>query len=519
VQTDNAKITYAQNGVVRYTHTIAAGLHLWLDSAFNTIGGKARNLTFSGSGWKGDTGVPGTDGADGINGADGSTFYSWVAYADTIDGTVNFTTGNPGGRAYQGVANNKTTATESTNPTDYAWTPYTGPATFGLVSTGTCYDGPNYALKSPAGSSAWDSSVYSDESFTGGCNVSFTAGQTNAFCGMGINADPTTDGNYTSIDGMFLLDAAGVAFIYEGGTSVLAVGSYTTSTVFQIRYDGKFVYYSMDGVVKRSAPVTPGFKFFLDSSFATPGARINNISWGAAGPAGDNGADAISVSAAPDSITIQCDFAGNPKGGQLPVTSQLKAIVGTTDRTSAATYAVAATSNCSASVSTGGLITVSSISADAASVDVTISYAGVSVTKRITLSKAYDGAAGTSGSTPGVMSGNGGAWGDSGSTFRVAVGPGGTIAARASFVTVGVNTNSGTWGARIQYQADGTSTWTTIATDEESWAAGDAAHVGANGSIAGPSTLTVYTFKLQTYETATPTATIKSFAVTASWSP
>lgn len=61
---------------------------------------------------KGDQGVAGDRGADGV------TYYTWIKYADT---PTTGMTDNPTGKAYVGIAHNKTTATESTNYGDYQW--------------------------------------------------------------------------------------------------------------------------------------------------------------------------------------------------------------------------------------------------------------------------------------------------------------------------------------------------------------------------------------------------------------
>ena len=58
-------------------------------------------------------------GANGVNGADGKTYYTWVKYADTATG--GGLSDNPTGKKYIGLAYNKTTPTESTNPSDYQW--------------------------------------------------------------------------------------------------------------------------------------------------------------------------------------------------------------------------------------------------------------------------------------------------------------------------------------------------------------------------------------------------------------
>ena len=62
---------------------------------------------------KGDQGVPGTPGEDG------KTYYTWIKYADNINGSG--ISNDPTGKTYIGFAYNKTTQTESNVPTDYTW--------------------------------------------------------------------------------------------------------------------------------------------------------------------------------------------------------------------------------------------------------------------------------------------------------------------------------------------------------------------------------------------------------------
>lgn len=67
---------------------------------------------------QGPQGIQGVQGIQGPTGADGVTYYTWVKYADSpTTGMSDF----PDGKAYLGVAYNKTTATESVNYADYAW--------------------------------------------------------------------------------------------------------------------------------------------------------------------------------------------------------------------------------------------------------------------------------------------------------------------------------------------------------------------------------------------------------------
>lgn len=65
-------------------------------------------------------GAPGPQGVPGPAGPNGQTSYVHFAYADSSDGSANFTTGDPGGRFYVGVYVDFTPA-DSTNPAAYAW--------------------------------------------------------------------------------------------------------------------------------------------------------------------------------------------------------------------------------------------------------------------------------------------------------------------------------------------------------------------------------------------------------------
>lgn len=57
---------------------------------------------------------------------DGQPSFMWVAYADSADGTANFTTDEPGARKYIGIAYNRALPEESTIPSDYAWSRFRG---------------------------------------------------------------------------------------------------------------------------------------------------------------------------------------------------------------------------------------------------------------------------------------------------------------------------------------------------------------------------------------------------------
>ena len=76
----------------------------------------ASNTAYTWALFKGPEGGQGIQGPKGDN---GQTTYTWVKYADEEDGTGISDT--PSGKMYIGLAFNKTTQTESNNPSDYTW--------------------------------------------------------------------------------------------------------------------------------------------------------------------------------------------------------------------------------------------------------------------------------------------------------------------------------------------------------------------------------------------------------------
>lgn len=74
--------------------------------------------------------IKGKDGIPGTPGKNGKTLYTWIKYATSATG-ANMSD-DPTGKEYIGIAYNKTTATESTNPSDYAWSLIQGEAGIGV---------------------------------------------------------------------------------------------------------------------------------------------------------------------------------------------------------------------------------------------------------------------------------------------------------------------------------------------------------------------------------------------------
>ena len=130
--------------------------------------------------------------------------------------------------------------------------------------------------------------IFSSEGISGPCYVSFKASQLSSAIMIGLNSDPSTGINYTNLDYAWyaswdLPSPNTPAFIYENGTGITPSSNiYSTSTVFEIIYDGSNVNYYMDGVLKRSVARASTLPLYLDSSFYTVngGGAINSLSFG-----------------------------------------------------------------------------------------------------------------------------------------------------------------------------------------------------------------------------------------------
>ena len=154
-------------------------------------------------GEKGEPGNEGPQGVPGDPGADGITLYTWIRYAEDANGTG--ISNSPDGKSYIGLAYNKTTASESNNPSNYTWSKITGkdgvagPAgedgktlytwikyadTMPSSSSSTIYDIPNentkyigIAVNKDTASESTDAMVYTWSLFRGADGTNGTDGK------------------------------------------------------------------------------------------------------------------------------------------------------------------------------------------------------------------------------------------------------------------------------------------------------------------------------------------------------
>jgi hypothetical protein len=97
---------------------------------------------------------------------------------------------------------------------------------------------------------------------------------------IALNSDPATGINYTNLDYAWYADANGIPQVYENGSQIAGYGTYTTSTLFEIIYDGININYYMDGILKRSVARSSTNPLYLDSSFYSNSSAVNSLSFG-----------------------------------------------------------------------------------------------------------------------------------------------------------------------------------------------------------------------------------------------
>ena len=133
----------------------------------------------------------------------------------------------------------------------YNWTPYvpvTTPATItwnylgaSVAATGTT-PGP-YTITHSAAPSTWTQSAYSTES---GTNVfaQATPSQTNTYIMFGLTRTPGA--SYTAIEYAIFFVNDGTIQLYESGSNIGTFGTYSTTTIGRVTYDGSYIRYYAD---------------------------------------------------------------------------------------------------------------------------------------------------------------------------------------------------------------------------------------------------------------------------------
>ena len=175
-------------------------------------------------------------------------------------------------------------------------------AVVSLVNAGGMSITGNTAKKTAA-TGAYDSGFYSKDGYVGGAYISWVTPSASEVYIIGLNTDPATDPNYTSIDYGLLCNSDGKLYAYESGNQQGAsLGTRAANDVFAVTYDGTTIRYYQNGNILRSVAVNITAKLYADSSFATPNATVKNIQFG---PLSSNNWSAIGGTGKPqDNATV-----------------------------------------------------------------------------------------------------------------------------------------------------------------------------------------------------------------------
>lgn len=234
---------------------------------------------------KGEDGLDGTNGVPGAPGADGRTTYVHYAYANSPNGSIDFTTSVPGTRAFIGVYSDFVPS-DSNDPAAYEWSAYKGPAGFGLVGSGDVIVASNALVK--IGNGPWGSGGgYSTEGWIGGAQTSFKLASGNTMAGL--NTDPANGNGYADIDYAWHCSIDGNTYIYESGAQIYKLPNGNDGNrTFQIVYDDKTITYIASGFgVVRQIPAPSGLTLYFDAAFAEGvGNKITDIGFVSSGAAG-----------------------------------------------------------------------------------------------------------------------------------------------------------------------------------------------------------------------------------------
>lgn len=151
-------------------------------------------------------------------------------------------------------------------------------ATF-IASAGIVLDGTT--AEKTAFSALWDEQVRSVDGFTGGAYASAIVSTiVGASVFLALNTDPATDADYPGLDYAVQIHSDSFLYVYRSGVFEAPTVAYAAGDQIAIVYDGTTVRWLKNGTVFRESAVASGIKFFFDSSFFGPGAKLTNIRFG-----------------------------------------------------------------------------------------------------------------------------------------------------------------------------------------------------------------------------------------------
>lgn len=398
---DNRRVSWLKDGTLVHQIDAPAGQTLYFDSTILQPNVGIKDIAFGAVGSAGEDGAPGNQGIPGARGADGITLYDWHAYADSPDGAVNFTTGTPGTRAYEGVARGRATAAESTASSDYEWREYRGPP-FGIATRGHTVNSGSSIIKRPGTGDAFDSDAYSTVGYRGGAALSFVVPGPGTYFSLGFNDDPLGNTGTGGLDYAWHVTPS-----YNGNDLQIfennhndyrgSYGQVTGPVRLAITYDNQKVRYFRDGALVREVAAPADLMLYLDSSFGVAGSRVDEVTFTAAGRAGVDGQDALVGYLTNEAYLVPCDSAGNPltlAGGA----GEFKVFLGTQDVTAQCSFAEVGNGGASvAPMTASGAYQLDGVASDVGTVTLRATYQGRAIEKLFTATKSRAAVNGSNG--------------------------------------------------------------------------------------------------------------------------
>lgn len=140
------------------------------------------------------------------------------------------------------------------------------------------------AVRTSLAAGAWSGQVYSLDAYTGGAYITGVVQRQGDNVFIGLNTDPATDGNYTSIDYSIHWNGAGAIYAFNGATAMnggASIGTYAVGDVLGVFYDGQFVRYMQNGATLfTQAASSSQLKLYADTSFFNVGDSVGGLTFG-----------------------------------------------------------------------------------------------------------------------------------------------------------------------------------------------------------------------------------------------
>ena len=201
---------------------------------------------------------------------------AFIMFGGTAAAGIKFrvnTNSNTGNFAVDGFANGiQVSGNAIAGNADFTIGALAGGAITGFTATGNAVIAGSTWNKT-GGGVAFDSAIYSNGN-TNNSRISCSPNSTTLRFLIGLS---TAQGLHASITRSFFFNSDNHCYIFEAGASIADLGTFLTSDVFEITYDGANVRYYKNGALQHTTATTGNL--YADSSFVDPSAQADNVSY------------------------------------------------------------------------------------------------------------------------------------------------------------------------------------------------------------------------------------------------